>query len=55
MLSPFQVSPQDPLHHAISPSPASMSVLTPNSRLSALAFPYTGASNPLRPKDHSSH
>ena len=55
MLSPLQVSPQDHHHNAIYPSPASMSVLTPNSRLSALAFPYTGASNPLRPKDLSSH
>jgi hypothetical protein len=52
MLSPFPVSPpQTP--YPILPLPASMRVLPhpPNhSCLPALAFPYTGTSNTLRPK-----
>jgi hypothetical protein len=53
VLSSFHVSPpQTP--YPIPPPPASMRVHT-HSHLPAPAFPYTGASNTLRPKGHSSH
>jgi hypothetical protein len=57
MLSPFLVSPPK-TPYPILPLRASMRVLLhpfTHSCLPALAFPYTGASNPLRPKGHSSH
>jgi hypothetical protein len=57
MLSPFQVSPLES-PYPISPPPASMRVLPyppTHSSLPTVALPYTGASNPLRPKGSSSH
>jgi hypothetical protein len=55
MLTPFQVSPPE-TPCPILPSPASMRVLhpAPPHPLPALAFPYTGASNPLGSKGLSS-
>ena len=57
MLSPFQVSPLEAPYTMLLP-PASMRVL-PNpltySHLPTLAFPYTRALNPLKPKGFSSH
>jgi hypothetical protein len=48
---------QKPLSHCSSPCSYEGGTPTPptHSYLPALAFPYTGASNPLRPKDCSSH
>jgi hypothetical protein len=57
MLSPFQISPPE-TPYPIPISPASIRVClhpSTHSCLPDLAFPYTGASNPLRPKGHSSH
>ena len=57
MLSPFQVFPPEILY-PIPPLPASMRVLPQPptySPPSALAFPYTGASNPHRSKGYSFH
>ena len=56
MSFPFHVSPLGG-PYAISSHTASMRVLphpSTHSHLPALAFPYTGASNPHRPKRHSS-
>ena len=57
MFSPFQVSPSE-TPYPILPAPDSKRMLSQpptHSSLLALAFPYTGASNTLRPKGHSSH
>ena len=54
MFSPFQVSPSE-IPYPISHPRASMRVLLTLSCLPALAFPYTGASNTIRPKGCSSH
>ena len=57
MFSSFHVSPSE-TPYPIPVRPASMRVLshTPTHlHLPALAFPYTGASNTLRPKGLSSH
>jgi hypothetical protein len=51
MFLPFQISPLEPSYH-ISPPTVSMRMLLhppTHSHLPALAFPYTGALNPLRP------
>ena len=57
MFSPFQVFPPETPYPSLPPL-ASMRVL-PHSpthfRLPTLAFPYTGASNALRTKGHSSY
>ena len=56
MLSPFPVSPLEPLYSI--PLPVSIRVLSlppTYSHLTAPAFPYAGASNLYRTKDHSSH
>ena len=57
MFSPFQVSPSE-TPYPISPPLASKRVLHhPSTPICppALAFPYTGASNTLRPKGFFSH
>jgi hypothetical protein len=54
----FKSPLQDPLSPPPHPHPASMRVLPyplTHSHLTALAFPYTGASNTIRPKGLSSH
>ena len=57
MLYPFPISPPQ-IPYPVSPSPVSMRVLshlTTHSHLTALLFPYTGASNPHRIKGLFSH
>ena len=57
MFSPFQVSSSE-TPYTIPPTPASMRVLPQpptHSYLTALAFPYNGASSTLRPNGLSSH
>ena len=55
MFSPFQVSPSET--YPIPPSACLYEGASPptHSHLPALAFPYTGAWNTLRPKGLSSH
>ena len=57
MFSPVQVFPSE-IPYPISHPPDSMRMLShppTHSHLPSLAFPYTGASNNLRPKGLSSH